>query len=76
MPLRRDGSTWPPHRLNALCDGVFAIAMTLLALEVRVPEETLTRQEFRSALPGLLAQLGAYSLASSPASTGSRTTGS
>ena len=29
---------YPAHRLNALCDGVFAIAMTLLALEVRVPE--------------------------------------
>ena len=28
-----------PHRLFGLADGVFAIAMTLLALEVRIPED-------------------------------------
>lgn len=29
-----------PHRLEALADGIFAIAMTLLVLELRVPEGT------------------------------------
>ena len=29
-----------PHRLEALADGIFAIAMTLLVLELRVPEAT------------------------------------
>jgi uncharacterized membrane protein len=35
------GSGWlpTPHRLYGLADGVFAISMTLLALEVRLPED-------------------------------------
>jgi uncharacterized membrane protein len=58
-----DRSRWPPHRLTALCDGVFAIAMTLLALEVTVPEDVTDRSAFQHQLPALLGQLGAYALA-------------
>jgi uncharacterized membrane protein len=50
------------HRLNALCDGVFAIAMTLLALEVRVPQPA-GRQEFRDRLPEFFVELSVYALA-------------
>ena len=27
-----------PERINALCDGVVSIALTVLALEIRLPE--------------------------------------
>ncbi len=30
-----------PHRLEALADGIFAIAMTPLVLELRVPDSTV-----------------------------------
>jgi uncharacterized membrane protein len=36
----RTGAGLSPHRLEALADGIFAIAMTLLVLELRVPEAT------------------------------------
>lgn len=53
---------WRPHRLNALADGVFAIALTLLALEVRLPSGIGTRAQFRAAVPGFLLQLAVYAL--------------
>ncbi len=53
---------WRPHRLNALADGVFAIAMTLLALEVRFPAGIGSRSAFRAALPGFFLQLGVFAL--------------
>lgn len=38
MPsLRRPARTYPKPRLDALTDGVFAVAMTLLVLEIRLP---------------------------------------
>ncbi len=50
-----------PHRLNALADGVFAIAMTLLALEIRVPEGIETEQDFvANALGPLLGSLAVF----------------
>jgi uncharacterized membrane protein len=55
--------TYPVHRLNALCDGVFAIAMTLLALEIRIPDAGDDPVRFRSLLPGFAGQLGLYVLA-------------
>jgi uncharacterized membrane protein len=58
-----DRHRWQPHRLNALCDGVFSIAMTLLALEVQVPPQVRDRSAFLDQLPTLLGQLGAYALA-------------
>ncbi|MBV8849390.1 MAG: DUF1211 domain-containing protein, partial [Methylobacteriaceae bacterium] len=32
---------YPKARLDALTDGIFAVAMTLLVLELRVPEQEL-----------------------------------
>jgi uncharacterized membrane protein len=54
--------TYPAHRLNALCDGVFAIAMTLLALEIRIPDAGDDPVRFRSLLPEFAGQLGLYAL--------------
>jgi uncharacterized membrane protein len=49
------------NRLIALSDGIFAIAMTLLILDVRVAPG-LDAEEFRSALGDALPSLGAYAL--------------
>ncbi|GAA1900766.1 TMEM175 family protein [Streptomyces sodiiphilus] len=49
------------ERLTALSDGVFAIAMTLLVLDLSVPPG-LGDEAFRSALHGTLPNLGAYAL--------------
>lgn len=51
-----------PHRLNALADGIFAIAMTLLALEIRIPEVE-DRAAFLDALPSVLVGLGVFAAA-------------
>ncbi|MFD5149229.1 TMEM175 family protein [Streptomyces sp. NPDC058401] len=50
-----------PGRLAALSDGVYAIAITLLVLNIAVPAG-LDPAGFRSALHGTLPQLGAYVL--------------
>lgn len=50
-----------PHRLIALSDGIFAIAMTLLVLDIRVPGG-LDAAAFRHALRDVLPHLGAYAL--------------
>ena len=52
-----------PHRLNALADGVFAIAMTLLALEIKIPEDVHTVEEFTPALGPLLGSLAVFAAA-------------
>ncbi|MET8676649.1 TMEM175 family protein [Streptomyces sp. NPDC004647] len=49
------------ERLEALSDGVFAIAMTLLVLDVSVPTG-LDEAEFHEALRETLPNLGAYAL--------------
>ncbi|MFC8226073.1 TMEM175 family protein [Streptomyces sp. NPDC057287] len=49
------------ERLTALSDGIFAIAMTLLVLDVRVPPG-LTAEDFRDAVRDVLPDLGAYVL--------------
>jgi len=46
-PRRRAHS---PHRLEALTDGVFAIAMTILVLGIRVPEDALNPSQLMTAL--------------------------
>lgn len=51
-----------PDRLNALSDAVFAIAMTLLALDVRVPADVRDHPDFLRALPTFLTQLAVYAL--------------
>lgn len=48
-------------RMDALTDGVFAIAMTLLVLEVRIPE-TVTNPEFAHALGEAVPRLAIYAL--------------
>ncbi|CAM5703641.1 hypothetical protein SGLAM104S_03071 [Streptomyces glaucescens] len=53
-----DGS---PERLIALADGVFAIAITLLVLDLTVPRD-LNPEQYREALRELLPDLGAYAL--------------
>lgn len=50
-----------PERLVALADGVFAIAITLLVLDLSVPRG-LDSGEYHDALRELLPNLGAYAL--------------
>ncbi|XMN11102.1 TMEM175 family protein [Streptomyces griseobrunneus] len=50
-----------PDRLITLSDGIFAIAMTLLALEVRVAPD-LDSEQFHDALREAAPQLAAYAL--------------
>ncbi|MEV5430363.1 TMEM175 family protein [Streptomyces sp. NPDC052701] len=50
-----------PERLLTLADGVFAIAVTLLVLDLSVPRG-LDSAQYRAALRGLLPDLGAYAL--------------
>ncbi|MFD6477631.1 TMEM175 family protein [Streptomyces anulatus] len=58
-----NGSPSParPDRLITLSDGIFAIAMTLLALEVRVAPD-LDSEQFHDALREAVPQLAAYAL--------------
>ncbi|MET9758921.1 TMEM175 family protein [Streptomyces sp. NPDC006372] len=55
---RPDGG---PERLVALVDGVFAIAITLLVLDLSVPRD-LAPAAYRAALRELLPDFGAYAL--------------
>ncbi|MFJ6573580.1 TMEM175 family protein [Streptomyces sp. NPDC091292] len=50
-----------PERLIALSDGIFAIAMTLLVLDIRLPTG-LNSADFRDAVHKLLPNIGAYAL--------------
>ncbi|MGY3339435.1 putative membrane protein [Streptomyces filamentosus] len=50
-----------PDRLLALSDGIYAIAMTLLVLDVKVPEG-LDEEAFRDAMGDLGPQVAAYGL--------------
>ncbi|MFI5569805.1 TMEM175 family protein [Streptomyces sp. NPDC051740] len=50
-----------PERLVALADGVFAIAITLLVLDISVPQG-LDSEELHQALSDLLPNLGAYGI--------------
>ncbi|AIS01670.1 TMEM175 family protein [Streptomyces glaucescens] len=50
-----------PERLIALADGVFAIAITLLVLDLAVPRD-LDSGQYHEALRELLPDLGAYAL--------------
>lgn len=47
----------PKGRLEAITDGIFAVSMTLLVLDVRLPQNMPDRHEFRSEL---LAQIPAF----------------
>lgn len=59
-PADLDRRTYPPHRINALADGVFAIAMTLLALEIRIPDDIGTEAAFRAELPALFGAIAVF----------------
>lgn len=62
--IRRESGLSSPHRLFALADGVFAISMTLLALDVRIPEGVLeTPDAFREASGDLYSEFGVFVLA-------------
>ncbi len=49
------------NRLEALQDGIFAVALTLLALDLRIPAG-LSSQEVRTHLLGLLPAFGVYAV--------------
>lgn len=49
-----------PERLNALCDGVVSIALTVLALEIKLPEHT--REPLRETLAHMLPSVLAFLL--------------
>jgi TMEM175 potassium channel family protein len=53
-----------PERVIALSDGVYAIALTLLILDIRLPElpQPVSSQEFEVALLALQPQLFSYAL--------------
>lgn len=57
---QRDGASGT-DRLTALSDGIFAIAMTLLVLDIRVPRD-LADARFRDAVRDVLPDFGAYAL--------------
>ncbi|GGW46629.1 hypothetical protein GCM10010320_28620 [Streptomyces caelestis] len=59
--MRKSTPDGPPDRLLALSDGVFAIAITLLVLDLSVPRG-LDTAEYHRALRELLPDLGAYAL--------------
>lgn len=46
----------PPNRIEALADGIFAVAMTILVLELHVPElgSVVSEAGMLSALKGLV----------------------
>jgi uncharacterized membrane protein len=50
----------PPTRLLALSDGIFAIAMTLLALEIHVPDDLADDAAFNAEMPAFLSSLGVF----------------
>jgi uncharacterized membrane protein len=52
-----------PARLITLSDGVFAIAMTLLALEIRVPEDVADDAEFTRDMGAFSSSLGVFVVA-------------
>ncbi|MER7661591.1 MULTISPECIES: TMEM175 family protein [unclassified Streptomyces] len=55
------GLAGDPGRLLALSDGIFAIAMTLLVLDVAVPDD-LGIRDFQESLRGLWPKVAAYGL--------------
>ncbi|HLZ14931.1 MAG TPA: TMEM175 family protein [Candidatus Saccharimonadales bacterium] len=49
-------------RLSSLSDAVFAVAITLLVLDVKIPDGSLSTPQLWHALQGLLPNIGAYIL--------------
>ncbi|MEV7788764.1 TMEM175 family protein [Streptomyces sp. NPDC088106] len=59
--MRKPTPEGGPERLVALADGVFAIAITLLVLDISVPQG-LDPEQYRQALSDTLPNLGAYAI--------------
>ncbi|MFI2424568.1 TMEM175 family protein [Streptomyces sp. NPDC018955] len=59
--MRKPTPEGGPERLIALADGVFAIAITLLVLDISVPQG-LDSEEFHQALGDTVPSLGAYGI--------------
>jgi uncharacterized membrane protein len=55
---------YPRHRLDALADGIYGVAMTLLVLDIRIPDGMVnpTDQQLTDAFVALLPKLGPYAL--------------
>ncbi len=60
--MARDTQTFSARRLEALTDGVFAIAMTLLVLDLKVPElgEAATNHQLWQALGNMQTIIGSF----------------
>jgi uncharacterized membrane protein len=59
--LDRNRGLYRPERLLTLVDGVFAISMTLLALDVRIPDDVPdTSAGFHASVGNLLGRLGVF----------------
>jgi uncharacterized membrane protein len=48
------------HRIEALVDGIFAVAMTLLVIELRLPEHLGSDAQLHEALLELLPNFGSW----------------
>ena len=58
------GGLHEPHRINGLADAVFAIAMTLYVLDVRIPESIAdTASGFGDEFPDFLGKFGIFAAA-------------
>lgn len=55
---------FPRHRLDALSDGIYGVAMTLLVLEIRIPDgiDPRTDAELIAVISGLLPKIWPYAL--------------
>jgi len=59
----KDETVFPKERLAALCDGIFAITMTLMILDLKAPEnisKVLAAEELPAAVYNLLPSIEAY----------------
>ena len=59
----QDESVFPKERLAALCDGIFAIQMTLMILDLKAPDNipnNLAGEELPAAIYNLLPSIEAY----------------
>jgi uncharacterized membrane protein len=62
MDYLNSGSTLQlsKHRIEALVDGIFAVAMTLLVIELRLPEHLGSDAQLHEALLELLPNFGSW----------------
>lgn len=65
MPEYNDESLLPKNRIEALCDGIFAIAMTLMILDLKTPENipyNLENVQLPVTLISILPDVEAYAI--------------